>query len=176
MSNGPNLGRLLREPFQEMTAHVHARLAEQGHPQIRVAHGNVFQFLDDEGTRASDLAARAQMTKQSMGELIAHLEAHGYVERVPDPGDGRALGGADRGAEAPPAARAARGAQRPSVTRGACVTYGSRRCAVRWRSSATARRGRRGATSTRGSVSARRLDSAAMRAAMGELNMGRSPF
>jgi len=90
MSNGPNLGRLLREPFQEMTAHVHARLAEQGHPQIRVAHGNVFQFLDDEGTRASDLAARAQMTKQSMGELVAHLEAHGYVERVPDPGDGRA--------------------------------------------------------------------------------------
>ena len=90
MSNGPNLGRLLREPFQEMTEHVHARLAEQGHPQIRVAHGNVFQFLDDEGTRASDLAARAQMTKQSMGELVAHLEAHGYVERVPDPGDGRA--------------------------------------------------------------------------------------
>lgn len=90
MSNGPNLGRLLREPFQEMTEHVHARLAEQGHPQIRVAHGNVFQFLDDEGTRVSDLAARAQMTKQSMGELVAHLEAHGYVERVPDPGDGRA--------------------------------------------------------------------------------------
>jgi DNA-binding MarR family transcriptional regulator len=90
MSNGPNLGRLLREPFHEMTAHVHARLAEQGHPQIRVAHGNVFQFLDDEGTRVSDLAARAQMTKQSMGELVAHLEAHGYVERVPDPSDGRA--------------------------------------------------------------------------------------
>ena len=30
------------------------------------------------------------MTKQSMGELVAHLEAHGYVERVPDPSDGRA--------------------------------------------------------------------------------------
>ena len=73
-----------------MTEHIHARLAEQGHPHIRVAHGNVFQFLDDEGTRVSDLAARAQMTKQSMGELVAHLEAHGYVERVPDPGDGRA--------------------------------------------------------------------------------------
>ena len=90
MSSPPNLGRLLREPFHEMTEHVHARLAEQGHPQIRVAHGNVFQFLDDDGTRVSDLAARAQMTKQSMGELVAHLEAHGYVERVPDPSDGRA--------------------------------------------------------------------------------------
>ena len=73
-----------------MTEHIHARLAEQGHPHIRVAHGNVFQFLDDEGTRVSVLAERAQMTKQSMGELVAHLEAHGYVERVPDPSDGRA--------------------------------------------------------------------------------------
>src|SRR5688500_10859165 len=91
MSNPPlNLGRLLREPFHEMTEHIHARLAEQGHPAVRVAHGNVFQFLDDEGTRVSVLADRAQMTKQSMAELVAHLEAHGYVERVPDPSDRRA--------------------------------------------------------------------------------------
>jgi DNA-binding MarR family transcriptional regulator len=30
------------------------------------------------------------MTKQSMAQLVAHLETHGYVERVPDPVDGRA--------------------------------------------------------------------------------------
>jgi DNA-binding MarR family transcriptional regulator len=85
-----NMGALLRDAFREMTEHIHARLAEEGHPQVRVAHGNVFQYLDDEGTRVSVLAERAQMTKQSMGELVAHLESHGYVERVPDPGDGRA--------------------------------------------------------------------------------------
>ena len=50
----------------------------------------MLQFLDDAGTRVSVLAARAQMTKQSMAQLVAHLEAHGYVERVPDPADGRA--------------------------------------------------------------------------------------
>ena len=50
----------------------------------------MFQFLDDEGTRVSVLAQRAQVTKQSMAELVAHLERHGYVERVPDPADGRA--------------------------------------------------------------------------------------
>jgi DNA-binding MarR family transcriptional regulator len=50
----------------------------------------VLQFLDDAGTRVSVLAERAQMTKQSMAQLVAHLEAHGYVERVPDPADGRA--------------------------------------------------------------------------------------
>ena len=48
------------------------------------------QFLDDEGTRVSVLAERAQMTKQSMAELVVHLERHGYVERVPDPADRRA--------------------------------------------------------------------------------------
>ena len=90
MSTTPNLGVLLRDCFRELTEHIHARLAEQGYPHVRIAHGNVFQFLDDEGTRVSVLAERAQMTKQSMGELVGHLEAHGYVERVPDPGDGRA--------------------------------------------------------------------------------------
>lgn len=90
MSTGKNLGALLRDPFLEMTGHIHSRLAEHGHPQVRPAHGNVFQWLDDDGTRVSTLAERAQMTKQSMGELVAHLEAHGYLERVPDPTDGRA--------------------------------------------------------------------------------------
>jgi DNA-binding MarR family transcriptional regulator len=104
-----NLGALLRDSFREVTEHVHHRLAEAGHPQVRVAHGNVFQFVDDDGTRVSVLADRAQMTKQSMGELVAHLEAHGYVERVPDPGDGRAklVRLTAKGRETYPLARAA---------------------------------------------------------------------
>jgi DNA-binding MarR family transcriptional regulator len=61
----------------------------------------VFGFLDAGGTQVSELARRAQVTKQSMGELVAHLERHGYVERVPDPGDGRArlVRATDRGRE-----------------------------------------------------------------------------
>jgi len=86
----PNVGILLRDPFRALVSHVHQRLAERGHPEIRPAHGNVFQFLDAEGTRVSVLAERAQMTKQSMAELVAHLEANGYVERIPDPTDRRA--------------------------------------------------------------------------------------
>ena len=38
----------------------------------------------------SVLAERAQITKQAMAQLVAHLEGHGYVERVPDPSDRRA--------------------------------------------------------------------------------------
>jgi DNA-binding MarR family transcriptional regulator len=85
-----NLAILLREPFRAMTGRLHRRLAERGHPQVRAAHGAVLQFLDDAGTRVGVLAERAGMTKQSMAELVGHLEAHGYVERVPDPADGRA--------------------------------------------------------------------------------------
>jgi DNA-binding MarR family transcriptional regulator len=50
----------------------------------------VLQYLDDAGTQVSVLAQRAQITRQSMAELVAHLERHGYVERIPDPGDRRA--------------------------------------------------------------------------------------
>jgi DNA-binding MarR family transcriptional regulator len=85
-----NLAILLREPFRAGTERLHRRFAERGHPDIRPPHGNVMQFLDDGGTRVSVLAERAQMTKQSMAELVAHLERLGYVERVPDPSDRRA--------------------------------------------------------------------------------------
>lgn len=85
-----NLGILLREPFRIGSTELHERLASRGHPAIRAVHGNVFQYLDDTGTQTAELARRAQVTKQSMAELVAHLERHGYVERVPDPRDGRA--------------------------------------------------------------------------------------
>jgi DNA-binding MarR family transcriptional regulator len=85
-----NLAILLREPFRAGTELLHRRFAERGHPEIRPPHGNVMQFLDDAGSRVSVLAERAQITKQSMAELVAHLERLGYVERVPDPSDRRA--------------------------------------------------------------------------------------
>ena len=85
-----NLAILFREPVRSGTELLHRRFAERGHPEIRPPHGNVMQFLDDGGTRVSVLAERAQMTKQSMAELVLHLEGLGYVERIPDPSDGRA--------------------------------------------------------------------------------------
>ena len=85
-----NLAILLREPFRAGNEVLHRRFAERGHSEIRPPHGNVMQFLDDDGTRVSVLAERAEMTKQSMAELVAHLERLGYVKRVPDPDDRRA--------------------------------------------------------------------------------------
>jgi DNA-binding MarR family transcriptional regulator len=85
-----HLAILLREPYLAMNDLLLERLGREGHPDLRPAHGAVFEFLDDAGSRVSVLARRAQITKQSMAELVAHLERHGYVERIPDPGDGRA--------------------------------------------------------------------------------------
>ena len=85
-----NLAILLREPFRDATGRLHERLVERGHPEVRPPHGDVLQYLDDAGTQVAELARRARVAKQSMAELVSHLERHGYVERVPDPGDRRA--------------------------------------------------------------------------------------
>lgn len=85
----PNLGILLRRPFQAIVDAVDDALVASGHGVIRPSHGNVFQFVDPDGTSVAELARRAQMTKQSMAELVTHLENHGYVERAPDPRDRR---------------------------------------------------------------------------------------
>jgi DNA-binding MarR family transcriptional regulator len=103
-----NLAILLREPFRTMSDELMARLAAEGHAEVRFAHGSVFEFLDDDGTRVGVLAERAQVSKQAMAQLVAHLELHGYVERVPDPLDRRAklVRETDRGREVYAVARA----------------------------------------------------------------------
>jgi DNA-binding MarR family transcriptional regulator len=84
-----NLVVLLREAYVALNNLVPVRLAEQGHDAIRPAHSAVFEHLDDTGTTVSQLAERAQITKQAMAELVEHLETHGYVVRRPNPADGR---------------------------------------------------------------------------------------
>ncbi|BAD56663.1 winged helix DNA-binding protein [Nocardia farcinica] len=58
--------------------------------RLRPAHFAVFRYLDPEGSRITALAEAAGMTQQSMGELVTHLAACGYVERRVDPADRRA--------------------------------------------------------------------------------------
>lgn len=85
-----NTAVLLREAFVALNDRMIQRLEECGHGVVRPAHGAVFQHVDAGGTPVARLAERAQMTKQAMAELVAHLERHDYVTRVPDPADGRA--------------------------------------------------------------------------------------
>ncbi len=84
------LGALLRIPFQAIVSRIHTGLIAAGYTDLRPAHFVVFQQMRPEGVRLTELAEAAQITKQSMGYLVDYLEKQGYVERVPDPVDGRA--------------------------------------------------------------------------------------
>jgi len=84
------LGAMLRIPFQAIVAKIDAGLRAKGFTDLRPAHFVVFQHIHPEGSRITELAERAQMTKQSMSELVNYLEARGYLERQPDPKDRRA--------------------------------------------------------------------------------------
>jgi DNA-binding MarR family transcriptional regulator len=63
---------------------------ESGFDDITIAQSRLMMGIDPDGTRLSVLAARAQIAKQTATALVDKLERAGYVERVPDPADGRA--------------------------------------------------------------------------------------
>lgn len=81
---------LFYTPYLALNSHIYQGIAAAGYNDLRPAHFSVFQHLTPEGSRATDMAERAQITKQSMGYLVEALEKQGYVEQVPDPTDGRA--------------------------------------------------------------------------------------
>ena len=86
------LGSLLRACYRDLMEGFEPGLAAAGYGDVRLTHTPVLQPLSlrREGMRASELAALAGMTKPSIGYLIEYLEQRDYVERVPDPSDGRA--------------------------------------------------------------------------------------
>ena len=99
---GLNLGLLMFIPYRAMEKELLDALAGQGFDDITLAQARVFQRIDRHGSRLTDLAEEAQLTKQTVGFLVDQLESAGYVERTPDPRDGRArlVRVAARGAEA----------------------------------------------------------------------------
>jgi DNA-binding MarR family transcriptional regulator len=82
--------RLLDVAFAQFDTELSRRLAATDYADIRPTHGCVFGYVDPDGSRLTDLADRANMTKQAVGEVTTDLQQLGYVERVPDPSDGRA--------------------------------------------------------------------------------------
>jgi DNA-binding MarR family transcriptional regulator len=86
-----NTAYLLQAAHRAYVARVADAVRRAGHPELRTVHGgNVFAHLRAEGSRLSELAARAGMADQSMSYLVDYLAQHGYVERVLDPTDARA--------------------------------------------------------------------------------------
>ena len=84
------IGALLRTPYQHLAQEVYEQLAHKGYPEIRQSHSTVFRYILPKGSRITEMAELAGMTKQSMASLVDHLQKHGYVQIQPDPEDGRA--------------------------------------------------------------------------------------
>src|SRR5579884_1651127 len=101
---------LFSDVFDSFVAEMHDALPGAGFSDIRPSHSvGVFRTIDPDGTRPGELARRAGVTPQAMAEFVRYLEQRGYVERVPDPSDGRArlVRLTPRGREASAAAHAA---------------------------------------------------------------------
>ena len=84
---GQLLVNLLRLFRAELAARGEGAASVEG---IRPAHLQVFGTIEAEGTRLTDLAERSDLSLSAMSELVDGLQDLGYLERRPDPDDGRA--------------------------------------------------------------------------------------
>ncbi|GAA1415359.1 hypothetical protein AUR04nite_20740 [Glutamicibacter uratoxydans] len=84
-----SLGTLLfiaqRAFEEEIVANLHAQGFE-----FSLSQGRLAARIAENGSRLTDLASAAGITKQSAGYLVSQLEAAGLVQRQDDPQDARA--------------------------------------------------------------------------------------
>ena len=96
-----HLGRLLGEAmrrFDDRVLHLMAHAIDvplalsnlAARAQVSAAHIHITRHLELQGTRLTELAQRAGMSKQAMGDLVDQCEAWGLVRREADPRDARA--------------------------------------------------------------------------------------
>lgn len=87
----PQLARLLLAAHRTLSADLADELDERGWPDIRASQAALVLNVDRRsGTRLTELARRAGVTKQAMMIVVDELEVRGLVRRTPDPDDGRA--------------------------------------------------------------------------------------
>jgi len=84
-------GYLLNKAARRWNAMLLSMLREAGVDDIRPSFGAVLvPLFEEDGLRLGELAVRSGLTKQTLTTLVRRIEAQGYVERRPDPQDGRA--------------------------------------------------------------------------------------
>ncbi|WP_221420088.1 MarR family winged helix-turn-helix transcriptional regulator [Novosphingobium chloroacetimidivorans] len=84
------MGRILNNAVNRFERRVAEILEDHGHGEARQSHFHLTRNLDRAGTITTELARRAGMTKQAMGQIVEQCELIGLVERVRDKRDGRA--------------------------------------------------------------------------------------
>lgn len=86
----PYIGFSMRVVWQWVWDLNLAAATRAGYDDVTSAHISLFRYPGLDGQRLTDVAQRMQITKQSVHELIGHLERHGYLVREPDPTNRRA--------------------------------------------------------------------------------------
>ncbi len=84
------VGAMLRVVWQWVRDQMYAGVVAAGYDDLNAAHVGLWRYPGVDGLRPSQLADQAGITKQSVNDLLGHLERHGYLGRVPDSADGRA--------------------------------------------------------------------------------------
>jgi DNA-binding MarR family transcriptional regulator len=86
----PFLGARMRHGWQWIWQQIVAGVAAAGYDDVTAAHIGMFRHPTLDGQRPTQLADQLQITKQSVNDLLGHLEHAGYITRQPDPADRRA--------------------------------------------------------------------------------------
>lgn len=87
---GRYVGALLRSCWQWVWGRIFTGVAAAGYDDLNPAHIGLFRYPTIDNLRPTDVAKQMQITKQSVNDLLAHLEQRGYLTREADPKDGRA--------------------------------------------------------------------------------------
>ena len=83
--------RLLFRTTDTMNRTMTDRIRARGYEDFQPSFTGILAHIDTEGTRVSVIAQRMGVTRQAASQRLQEIEALGYIERVPDPGDGRAV-------------------------------------------------------------------------------------
>ena len=87
---GRYVGALLRPCWQWVWGRIFTGVVASGYDDLNPAHIGLFRYPTLDRLRPTEVAEQMQITKQSVHDLLGHLEQHGYLTREPDPTDGRA--------------------------------------------------------------------------------------
>ena len=88
--DGPYIGAMLRVIWQWVREQIFSGVTAAGFKDLNPAHVGLFRYPTLDGLRPTELAVQLQITKQSVKDLLRHLEQSGYVVLKVDPADGRA--------------------------------------------------------------------------------------